>query len=71
MNPKRRKVLYILGALSWTHVAFYSAVWMILLFYDIEIINEFITYLTGVLVITPGIIIAIICSMRLGSDPEN
>lgn len=66
-----RKALYLWGVLSWAHVAFYSIVWMILLFYDVEIINEFITYLIGALVITPGIIMAIICSIRLGSNPED
>ncbi len=66
-----RKALYVWGILSWAHVAFYSIVWMVLLYNNIEIISEFLTYLTGAIVITPGIIMALICSVRLGNSGEN
>ena len=66
-----RKALYLWGILSWAHVAFYSIVWMILLYNGIEIISKTITYLAGALIITPGIIMALICSIRLSNSSED
>ena len=66
-----RKALYLWGILSWAHVAFYSIVWMILLYNGIEIFSKTITNLAGALIITPGIIMALICSIRLSNSSED
>jgi|GEM_PF-1567926 hypothetical protein len=71
MSAKRRKFLYILGTLSWVHVAFYCVVWMVLLFYDIQIINELLTYIIGIFIIIPGILVALICARELDRDLDR
>jgi hypothetical protein len=44
---------------------------MVLLFYDIQIINELLTYIIGIFIIIPGILVALICARELDRDLDR